>query len=200
MVKEGNKDNCKIPSQMECDSHGQFKCKKQEAATQNTQEAKYLNPMVTGKNNKDSIVETKDNNSVNSSSEVLIDQKLIADAETKDHMATIGMQFNYDSIDCLAESLIHNSSFTIEEKEKDDMATIGMQFNSIDFIAESLIHPSSFIIEEEENDMAAKNNIIIDNNNESLIVGMSTGSDKQAQTTHNKKRKKNKNKKSKGIW
>ena len=195
MVKEGNKDNCKIPSQMECDSHGQFKCKKQEAATQNTQEAKYLNPMVMGKNNKDSIVETKDNNSVNSSSEVLIDQKLIADAETKDHMAIIGMQFNYDSIDCLAESLIHNSSFTMEEKEKDDMATIGMQCNSIDFLAESLTHHNFFIIEEEENDMATENNIINNNNNESLVVGIDTNVGKQAQIMQKKKRKQNKNRK-----
>ena len=108
------------------------------------------------KNNKDWIAETKDNNSINSFSEVLINQNLIADTETKDDTATIGMQFNYDSIDCLAESLIHNRSFIIEEQEKDDMATIGMQFNSTDFLAESLIHSNSFIIEEEENDMAAK--------------------------------------------
>ena len=60
---------------------------------------------------------------------MLINQNLIADAETKDDMATIGMQFNYDSIDCLAESLIHHSPFIIEEKEKDGMTTIGIQFN-----------------------------------------------------------------------
>ena len=167
---------------MECDNHEQFEGKKQEAVTENTQETKYLNPMVMGKNNKDSIVETKDNNRTNSFSKVLIDQNLIADAETKDDMATIGMQFNYDSIDCLAESLIHNSSLTIEEKEKDDTATIGMQFNIINFLAESLIHPNSFIIEEEENDMAAKINIINNNNNESLVVGIDTNVVKEAQT------------------
>ena len=54
------------------------------------------------KNNKDSIAETKDNKNVDSFSEVLINQNLIADPETKDDMATIGMQFNYDSIDFLA--------------------------------------------------------------------------------------------------
>ena len=74
-------------------------------------------------------METKDNNSINSFSEVLIDQNIFADAETKNDMATIGMQFNYNNIDCLAESLIHKSSFIIKEKEKDDMATIGVQFN-----------------------------------------------------------------------
>ena len=51
MVEEGNKDNCKSqsPRQMECNNHEQFKGEKQEAATQNTQEAKYLNPMVMGR-------------------------------------------------------------------------------------------------------------------------------------------------------
>ena len=54
------------------------------------------------------------------------------------------MQFNYDSIDCLAESLSHNSSIIIEKKEKDDMATIDMQCNSIDFLAEPLTHHNSY--------------------------------------------------------
>ena len=82
MVGEGDKDNCESPRQTECNNHEQFKGKKQEVATQNTLEAKYLNPTVTDKNNKDSIAETKDNNSIESFSEVLINQNLIADAET----------------------------------------------------------------------------------------------------------------------
>ena len=191
MVEEGDKDNCESSRQIECNNHEQFKGKKQEAATQNTQEAKYLNPMAMDKSSKDSIAETKDNNSIQSFSEVLINQNLIADAETKDDTATIGMQFNYDSIDCLAESLIHNCSFIIGEKEKDgdDMATIGMQFNSIDFLAESLIHCNSFIIEEKENDAAAKNNIINNNNNESLVVGINTNVGKQAQNDAKEEKK-----------
>ena len=43
--------------------------------------------------NKDSIAETKGNNTIKSFSEVLFNQNLIADAETKDDMATIVMQF-----------------------------------------------------------------------------------------------------------
>ena len=78
--------------------------------------------MVMGKNNKDSIAETKDNNSIDSFSEVLINENLIADAEAKYDMATIGMQFN--SIDFLAESLIHSNSFIIEEEENDMAAKI----------------------------------------------------------------------------
>ena len=66
MVEEGNKDNCESPRQTECNNREQFKGEKQEAATQNTQEAKYLNATVMGKNKKDSIVETKDNNSIDS--------------------------------------------------------------------------------------------------------------------------------------
>ena len=73
--------------------------------------------MVPGKNNKDSIAENKNNNSIDSFSEVLVNQNLIADPETKDDTATIGMQFNYDSIDFLAESLTHHNSFTIKEEE-----------------------------------------------------------------------------------
>ena len=82
MVEEDDKDHCESPRQTECNNYEQLKGEKQEAATQNTQEAKYLNPMVMDKNNKDSIAETKDNNSVESFSKVLINQNLIADAET----------------------------------------------------------------------------------------------------------------------
>ena len=64
MLEEGNKDNCESPRQTECNNHKQFKGKNQEAATQNTQEAKYLIPMVMDKSNTDSIAETKDNNSI----------------------------------------------------------------------------------------------------------------------------------------
>ena len=103
MVEEDYKDNCKSPRQTECNNCEQFKGEKQEAATQNTQEAKYLNATVMGKNNKDSIVEITENNSVDYFSEALNNQNLIADLETKDDMATIGMQFNYDSIEFLAE-------------------------------------------------------------------------------------------------
>ena len=54
ILEEDDKDNCENPRKTECDNCEQFKGKKQEAATQNTQEAKYLNPMDMGKNNKDS--------------------------------------------------------------------------------------------------------------------------------------------------
>ena len=43
--------------------------------------------------------------------------------------------------------------------------------------------------------MAAKNNIINNNYNESLVVGIDTNVGKQAQTTQRKKRKQNNNKK-----
>ena len=120
--------------------------------------------------------------------------KLLQEDET-----TSDMHFNYDGIDCITESIVHNSLLTTEEKKMDNRATIGMQVDSINFLPESLIHPNSFIIEEEKNDMAATNNIINNNNYESIIVDMSTGGDKQAQTTHNKKRKCNKNKNLKAI-
>ena len=72
-----------------------------------------------GNNNKESIADTKDNNSIDSLSELLISQNLLADAETKDDATTIDMQIKCDSIDFLAESLIHHSSFIIEEEEND---------------------------------------------------------------------------------
>ena len=72
-----------------------------------------------GNKNKESI--TKDNSSSDSFSEVLISKNLIADAETKDDVTTIDIQINCNSIEFLAESIIHHSSFIIE-KEENDMA------------------------------------------------------------------------------
>ena len=63
----------------------------------------------------------KTNNSIDSISELLIGQNLIADTETKDDATTIDMQIKCVSIDFLAESLIHHSSFVIEEEN--DTAT-----------------------------------------------------------------------------
>ena len=180
MAEESNKDKGESLSQTKGYRY------KRDAETQNKQDAKDINPTVMGNNNKESIA---------SLSEVLINQNSITGAETKDDVTTIDIQINCDSIDVLLESVTHHSS-SLSEEGKDDMAIIGMQVNHdiVDPLAELLIHLNSFIIEEEAKDITTQNNIMINNNSESLIVGMSTGSDKQAQTTHNKKRKGNKNK------
>ena len=181
MAEESNKDKDESPSQTKGNRH------KTDTEIQNKQDAKDANPTVMGINNKESIA---------SLSEVLINQNSITGAETNNDTTTIDMQINCDSIDVLLESVIHHSS-SLSEEGKDDTAIIGMQVNYdiVDPLAELLIHHNSFIIKEEAKDMTTQNSILINNNNESLIVGMSTGSDKQAKTTHNKKRKQNKNKK-----
>ena len=119
MAEEDNKNNCENPRQTIGNKHEQFKGMEQEAETQNTQDANFTNPMVIGNNNKESIADTKDNNSIDFLSELLISKNLIADAETKNDATTIDMQINCDNIDFLAESLIHHSSFVIEEEEND---------------------------------------------------------------------------------
>ena len=80
VAEECNKHDCKSPRQTRGDKQEQFKGKKQEAETQDTQDAKYVNPMVTGNNNKESIA---------SFSELLINQNLIAGTETKKDVTTI---------------------------------------------------------------------------------------------------------------
>ena len=146
VAEESNKDKGKSQRQTRSDKWEHLKGELQEAETKNKQGAKDANPTVMRNNNKKSIA---------SISEVLIKQYSITGAETKQNETTNDMQFNYDSIDFLAEPLIHNSPFITEEKEKDDMATIGMQCSSTDFLAEPLIHNSSIIIEEKEkHDMA----------------------------------------------
>ena len=77
MAEESNKDKGKSPSQTKGNRH------ETDAETQNKQDAKDANPMVMGNNNKESIA---------SFSEVLISQNLIADAERKDDMTTIGVK------------------------------------------------------------------------------------------------------------
>ena len=158
--------------------------------TKHTQDAKY-NPTVMGNNNE----------LIASLSEGLINQNSIAGAETKDDATTMDMQINCDSVDVLMELVTHNSSF-ITEEGGDDKAIIGLQVNYdiVDPLSELLTDHTSFIIEEEAKDTTTQNNTIISIINESLFVGMSTGSDWQAQATHNKKRKQNKNTKSKGNW
>ena len=71
---------------------------------------------------------------------MLNSQNLITGAETKEDETTIDMQFNYDGIDCISESIIYNRSVIIKEKEKDDMTTIGTQINCniIDLLTYSL--------------------------------------------------------------
>ena len=85
------------------------------------------------------------NESTASLSEVLINQNSIAGTETKDD-ATIDLQINYNSIDCIAESVTHHSSVSIEEGE-DDTTIIGMLFNYdiVDHFADSLTHNNSCI-------------------------------------------------------
>ena len=72
-----------------------------------------------------------DCNSIDPFSEVLNNQNFITGAETKKNETTIDMHFNYDGIDCIAESILHNSSLTTEEKKMDNTGTIDMQVNSI---------------------------------------------------------------------
>ena len=181
MAEEDNKKNCKSQRLTKSDKWEQLKGKIQETETQNTQDAKD-NPMVTGNNNKQSIA---------SLSEVLISQNIIADTERKGDMTTIDIQTNYNSIDPFSEVLNNQNSITgAETKEEDDMIAVGIQIdcNSVDFLEDSFISCNSPIFEEETKDTAAQNTTN-NNNIESLIVGISTDSGKQEQTTQNKKRK-----------
>ena len=190
VAEESNEDKGKSTRQTKGNRCEQLKGGEEETET-HTQDAKY-NPMVMGYNNNELIA---------SLSEGLINQNSIAGAETKDDATTMDMQINCDSIDVLMESVTHNGSF-ITDKGENDKAIIGLQVNYdiVDPLAELLTNHNSFIIEAEAKDTTTQNNTIISNTNESLFVGMSTGGDKQAQTTHNKKRKCNKNKKYKGNW
>ena len=122
MAEKDNKNNCKSPRQTEGSKLEQFEGEEHTAEEQNTQDANYINPMVLGNNNKESI--TEDNSGSDSFSEVLISKILIADTETKDDMTTTDIQINCNSIDFLAESLLHHSSFIIEEEENDTAAKI----------------------------------------------------------------------------
>ena len=146
VAEEDNENNCQSQRQTKSDKWEQLKGELQETETQNTQDAND-NPMVMGNNNKESIA---------SLSEVLISQKLIADAERKDDMATVDIQTNYNSIDPFSEAL-NNQNLITGAETKEDETTMGMQINcnSIDFLAESHIQHSSCIIEEEEDDMTA---------------------------------------------
>ena len=110
------------------------------------------------------------NESIAPLSKLLINQNSIAGTETKDD-ATIDLHINYNSIDCIAESVNHHSPFSIEEGE-DDTPIIDMQFNYdiVDHFADSLTHNNSFVIEEEAKDMATQNGIITNKNSEGLIV------------------------------
>ena len=160
-VEESNEDKEKRPRQTKGNRHEQLKGREQETETQSKQDAKDANPMVMGNNN---------NESIDPLSEVLINQNSIAGTETKDD-ATIDLHINYNSIDCIAESVTHHSPFSTE-KGKDDMPIIDMQFNYniLDHFADSLTHNNSFVIKEEAKDMATQNSIITNNNNEGLIV------------------------------
>ena len=137
MPEEDNKDNYKSQRQTKSDKWEQSKGQLQETEIQNKQDAND-NPMVTGNNNKESI---------DSLSEVLISQNLIADAERKDDVTTIDSQTNYNSIDPFSK-VLNNQNLITGVETKEDKTTIGMQINckSFDFLAESCIHHSSCII------------------------------------------------------
>ena len=174
--EESNEDKGNSQRQTNSDKCEQLKGKPQEIETQNKQDAKDANPTVMGSNNNESIA---------SLSEVLINQNSIAGTQTKDD-ATMDLCINYNSIDCIAESVTHHSLFSIEEGE-DDMAIIDMQFNYdiVDHFADPFTHSNTFVIEEETKGMATQNSIITNNNNEGLIVDAG----KQNQTVQKKKGK-----------
>ena len=77
MAEESNKDKGERPSQTKGNRH------KTDAEPQNKQDVKDGNPTVMGNNNKESI---------DSLSELLFSQNLIADAERKDDATTIDLQ------------------------------------------------------------------------------------------------------------
>ena len=118
---------------------------------------------------------------------MLNNQDLMTDAETKEDETTIDKQFNYNNIDCIAESVTHHNSFSIEKGE-DDMTIIGMKFNYniVDHFADALTHNNSFVVKEEAKDMTTQNNIITNNKNEGLIVDAG----RQNQTVQKKKKSK----------
>ena len=175
--EESNGDKGKSQRQTNSDKCEQLKGEIQGMETQSKQDAKDANPMVIGNNNDESIAPL---------SEVLTNQNSIADTEKKD-AATIDLHINYNSIDCIAESVTHHSPFSIEEGEG-NTSIIDMQFNYNigDHFADSLTHYNSFVIEKRAKDMATQNSIITNNNNEGLIVDAG----KQNQTV--KRRKENK--------
>ena len=120
---------------------------------------------------------------------MLISQNLIADAERKDDMTMMDIQTNYNRIDPFSE-VLNNKNLITGAETKEDETTIGMQIdcNSVDFLENSLISCNSPIFEEETKDTATQNTKTNNNNIESLIVGISTGIGKQAETKQNKTR------------
>ena len=143
-VAVAEEDNCESQRQTNSDKCEQLKGKLQYTESQNKQDANVANSTVMGNNNKESIA---------SFSEVLISPNLIADAERKDDMTTIGAQIDCNGIDSFLEVLNNQNSITGAET-KEDETTIDMQFNNdgTDCIAESIIHSSSVIVKEKEKD------------------------------------------------
>ena len=146
-VAVAGEDNCESQRQTNSDKGEQLKGDLQETETQNKQDGRDANPMVMGNNNKESIA---------SFSEVLISQNLIADAERKDDMTTIGAQIDCNSIDPFSEVLNNQNLITgAETKEKETTIDMHFNYNGIDCIAESIIHNSLLTTEEKKMDNMA---------------------------------------------